>query len=91
MEWFELDTAATHAVHALPADEAASFEHGLSADLEGALASFRRVAAVLIDGLPEIAPPVSAALWDRIAESSGISANRTHRTADSTSPPETSV
>jgi hypothetical protein len=75
MKWSELDTAATHALHALPENEAASFEQGLSADLAGALASFRRVAAFLLDGIPEIDPSVSPNLWHRIAESAGINAS----------------
>lgn len=75
MESDSLDDAATHSLHALPNDEARDFD-GLVAsnlELEEDLDSFRRVAAHLIDGLPDIVPAASPALWDRISEGAGIS------------------
>lgn len=72
MDSHKLDEAATHAIHALPADEAESFERNLNSELRRELDSFGRVAAALTDGLPEIAPAPAPDLWDRISAETGI-------------------
>jgi anti-sigma-K factor RskA len=75
MDSHKLDAAAAHAIHALPADEAARLERQMDADLAGELATFRRVAIALIDGLPDIVPAASPELWDRISQRAGISSS----------------
>ena len=72
MDLRSLDDAATHALNALPADEAEAFEAHIDAGLSDELASFRKVAVVLTDGLPDIVPAASPELWDRISEQAGI-------------------
>jgi len=72
MSSHELDTAATHALHALPVEEAIKFEQGIDPGLAEELASFRRVAVALTDGLPDIVPAASPELWDHISERAGI-------------------
>ncbi len=56
----------------MPADEAAAFEDNLDHELADEVASFRRVAEVLTDGLPDIVPAASPELWDRISVEAGI-------------------
>lgn len=75
MDSHKLDAAAAHAIHALPADEAARLERQMDADLARELAAFRSVAVALIDGLPDIVPAASPGLWDHISERAGISSS----------------
>jgi len=75
MDSHKLDAAAAHAIHALPADEAAWLEREMDAGLARELASFRRVAVALIDGLPDIVPAASPELWEHISERTGISSS----------------
>jgi hypothetical protein len=75
MDSHKLDAAAAQAIHALPADEAAWLEREMDADLARELASFRRVAVALIDGLPDIVPAASPELWEHISEQTGISSS----------------
>lgn len=72
MSSHELDTAAAHALHALPSDEAIAFEQHIDEGLADELASFRRVAVALTDGLPDIVPAASPELWDHISDRAGI-------------------
>ena len=72
MDSHNLDDAAAYALDALPIDEAAAFEDNLDHELADELASFRRVAEALTDGLPDIVPAASPELWDRISEQAGI-------------------
>lgn len=69
-----INTAATHAINALPASEAEQFRDLAEDDeyLSHHIDSFRRVAAELADGLPDIVPVASPVIWDRIADETGI-------------------
>ncbi len=66
MNSHDLDGVATHAIHALPTEEARFFELCLDTEAIEALHSFRRVALALITGLPEMAPAPPPGLWERI-------------------------
>jgi Anti-sigma-K factor rskA, C-terminal len=72
MDSHNLDEAAAHALNALPADEADELERLQDDELADELASFRRVAVALTDGLPDIVPAASPELWDRISAEAGI-------------------
>lgn len=72
MDSDNLDDAATHALNALTAEEAAEFESIIDESLADEVASFRRVAVALTQGLPDIVPAASPELWDRISEKAGI-------------------
>ncbi len=72
MDLHNLDDAAAYALDALPAREAAAFEDNLTHELADEVASFRRVAEALTDGLPDIVPAPKPELWDRISEQAGI-------------------
>ena len=80
MDSHNLDDAATHAINALTSEEAAQFEGIIDESLADEVASFRRVAVALTDGLPDIVPAASPELWDRISEKAGITepATREH-------------
>lgn len=69
-----LNTAAAYALNALPEDERGAFDKVLAEDkyLTAHVESFRRVAAELIEGLPEIVPVPSPSIWSRIVEETGI-------------------
>jgi len=69
-----LNTAATYAINALPDADRYQFEDALGEDdrLTDHVESFRRVAVVLADGLPDIVPAASPAIWDRIVAQTGI-------------------
>jgi anti-sigma-K factor RskA len=70
----ELDDAATHSLNALPDDEARNFEELVASnlELEEDLDSFRRVAANLLDGLPDIVPAASPEVWESISAAAGF-------------------
>ncbi len=72
MDLHNQDDAATYALNALPADEAAQFEQIIDASLADEVASYRQVAVALTNGLPDIVPAASPELWDRISEEAGI-------------------
>lgn len=72
MQSHDLDTAATHAINALPDNEAIDFEQNIDEALEDELDSFRSVAVALANGLPDIVPAASPELWDHIRERAGI-------------------
>jgi len=82
MDSYKRNDAATHSINAFPAGEAEEFEEDIDPETAQELDSFRRVAAALTDGLPEIAPAPAPDLWDRISAEAGIT---------STSPPAPSV
>ena len=68
------DSAAAHALDALPQDEAELIESLASVNprLRDELDSYRRVAAELIEGLLAPAPAPPPALWERISKAAGI-------------------
>jgi len=72
MESHNLDDAATYALNALPADEAERFEATNGQPLADDVASFRRVAVALTDGLLDIVPAASPELWDRISAATDV-------------------
>jgi len=69
-----INRAAARALNALPPDEAAQFDEMTEGDvyLLEHLDSFRRVAAELAGGLPEIVPVPSPIIWERIVQETGI-------------------
>ena len=70
----QINTAATRALNALPSEEVESFDALVDNDeyLADHVDTYRRVAAALADGLPEIVPAASPDIWDRIAAETGI-------------------
>jgi len=66
--------AAARAINALPPEEAAEFDEMVEGDiyLLAHVDSFRRVAAELTEGLPEIVPVASPVIWERIVKETGI-------------------
>lgn len=69
-----INRAAARALNALPPDEAAQFDEMAEGDayLLEHLDSFRRVAAELAGGLPEIVPVASPVIWERIVQETGV-------------------
>ena len=69
-----LNEAAAHAINSLPENEAEQFERSINSDryLRDEFDSFRRVAADLANGLPDIVPAASPELWERISQETGI-------------------
>lgn len=72
MDSHNLDTIATHAINALPREEANELDSLLEDEMVAQLASYERVAVALTDGLPDIAPAAPPDLWDRISQEAGI-------------------
>jgi hypothetical protein len=72
MDSHNLDDVATHAINALPREEADELEASLDDRMAAQLASYERVAIALTEGLPDIVPAASPDLWDRISEEVGI-------------------
>jgi hypothetical protein len=72
-----INWAAARAINALPPDEAAEFDEVAEGDayLLKHLDSFRRVAAELAGGLPEIVPVASPVIWERIVQETGLDPN----------------
>jgi anti-sigma-K factor RskA len=68
------DSAAAHALNALPADESLSLDAAmeLDPDLRADYEAHRAVAAELVEGFSDVVPAQSPHLWDRIAESAGF-------------------
>ena len=75
MDSHELDKAATYAINALPTSESVEFEDTMSDALADEVASFRRVAVALTEGMPDIVPAADPGLWDAIARRAGITAD----------------
>ena len=69
------DSAATHALNALPGEETIPLEAILRSDedLGDEYDAHRRTAAQLVDGFTDVVPAPSGDLWDRIAHEVGFS------------------